>query len=85
MRYPGFNVKYTYVPTEKSCKQCCSCLTGFIILILLNVSLLTLMHASLDEKDVVDGHGGHTALHFCVKAKENQKNDPTLYCLPKPH
>ena len=32
---------------------------------------------------IVDGHGGHTALHFGVKAKENQDKVPTLYWLPK--
>ena len=34
---------------------------------------------------VVDGHGCHTALHFGVKAKENQEKVPTLYWLPKLH
>ena len=31
---------------------------------------------------LVDGHGCHTALHFSVKAKENQDRVPTLYWLP---
>ena len=31
---------------------------------------------------IVDGHGCHTALHFGVKAKENQDKVPTLYWLP---
>ena len=30
-----------------------------------------------------DGHGCHTALHFGVKANENQDSVPTLYWLPK--
>ena len=34
---------------------------------------------------IVDGHGCHTALHFGVKAKENQDKVPTLYWLPKLH
>ena len=34
---------------------------------------------------IVDGHGCHTALHFGVKAKENQDRVPTLYWLPKLH
>ena len=34
---------------------------------------------------VVDGHGCHTALHFGVKAKENEDRAPTLYWLPKLH
>ena len=29
------------------------------------------------------GHGCHTALHFGVKAKENQDKVSTLYWLPK--
>ena len=34
---------------------------------------------------IVGGHGCHTALHFGVKAKENQDKVPTLYWLPKLH
>ena len=34
--------------------------------------------SSLSERVVVDGHGCHTALHFGVKAKENQDRVPTL-------
>ena len=60
-----------------------------IILILLSASLLTLMpiklQSSLSERVVVDGHVCHTALHFGVKAKENQDKILTLYCLPKLH
>ena len=58
-----------------------------IILILLNVSLLTFkaykLQPSLSERVVVDGHCCHTAIHFGVKAKENQDKVPTLYWLPK--
>ena len=43
------------------------------------------MQPSLSERVVVDGHGCHTALHFGVKAKENQDKVPTLYWLPKLH
>ena len=32
---------------------------------------------------IVDGHGCHIALHFGVKANENQDKVPTLYWLPK--
>ena len=53
------------------------------------MSLLTLMpincSLSLSESVIVDGHGCHTALHFGVKAKENQDKVPTLYWLPKLH
>ena len=38
---------------------------------------------SLSERVIVDGHGCYTALHFGVKAKENQDKVPTLYWLPK--
>ena len=40
---------------------------------------------SLSERMIVDGHGCHTALHFGVKAKENQDKVPMLYWLPKLH
>ena len=40
---------------------------------------------SLSKRVIVDGHGCHTALHFGVKAKENQDKVPTLYWLPKLH
>ena len=33
----------------------------------------------------VDGHDFHTALHFGVKAKENQDKVSTLYWLPELH
>ena len=42
-------------------------------------------YAALSERVIVDGHGCHTALHFGVKAKENQDKVPTLYWLPKLH
>ena len=43
------------------------------------------LHPSLSERVIVDGHGCHTALHFGVKAKENQDKVPTLYWLNKLH
>ena len=48
------------------------------------MSLLRLQ-PSWSERVVIDGHGCHTALHFCVKAKEKQGKVPTLYWLPKLH
>ena len=39
----------------------------------------------MSERVIVDGHGCHTALHFGVKAKENEDKVPTLYWLPKLH
>ena len=41
------------------------------------------LQPSLSERVIVDGHGCHIALHFGVKAKENQDKVPTLYWLPK--
>ena len=43
------------------------------------------MQTSLSERGIVDGHGCHKALHFDVKANENQDKVPTLYWLPKLH
>ena len=43
------------------------------------------MQPSLSERVIVDRHGCHTALHFGVKAKENQDKVPTFYWLPKLH
>ena len=43
------------------------------------------MQPSLRDRVIVDGHGCHTALHFDVRAKENQDRGPTLYLLPKLH
>ena len=40
------------------------------------------LQPSLSERVVVNGHGCHTALHFGVKAKENQYRVPTFYWLP---
>ena len=43
------------------------------------------MQPSLSERVIVDGYGCHTALHFAVRAKENQDKVSTLYWLPKLH
>ena len=43
------------------------------------------LQPTLSERVIVGGHGCHTALHFGVKAKENQDKVPTLYWLPKLH
>ena len=43
------------------------------------------LQPSLSERVVFNGHGCHTALHFGVKAKENQDKVPTFYWLPKLH
>ena len=43
------------------------------------------LQPSLSERVIVDGHNCRTALHFGVKAKENQEKVPTLYWLPKLH
>ena len=43
------------------------------------------LQSSLSERVIVDGHGCHTALHFGVRAKENQDKVSTWYWLPKLH
>ena len=43
------------------------------------------LQPSLSERVIFDGHGCHTALHFGVKAKENQDKVLTLYWLPELH
>ena len=43
------------------------------------------LQPSLSDRVVVDGHGRHTALHFGVKAKENQDKVPKLYWIAKLH
>ena len=43
------------------------------------------LQLSLSERAIVNGHSCHTALHFGVKAKENQDKIPTLYWLPILH
>ena len=51
---------------------------------LVDTNAYKLQH-SLSERVIVGGHGCHTALHFGVKAKENQDKFPMLYWLPKLH
>ena len=43
------------------------------------------LQPSFSKRVIVDGHGFHTALHFGVKAKENQDKVPPLHWLPKLH
>ena len=43
------------------------------------------LQPSLSERVIVDRHVCHKALHFGVKAKENQDKVPTLYWLPNLH
>ena len=43
------------------------------------------LQPSLNGRVIVNGRGCHTALHFCVKANENQDKVPTLYWLPNLH
>ena len=43
------------------------------------------MQPSLSERVIVDGHGCHTALHFGVKAKENQDKVLRFTGYPKLH
>ena len=41
------------------------------------------LQPSLSERVIADEHGCHTALHFGIKAIENQDKVPTLHWLPK--
>ena len=43
------------------------------------------LQPSLSERVIVEGYGCHTALHFSVKAKENQDKVHKLHWLPKLH
>ena len=43
------------------------------------------LYSSSSERVVVNGQCCHTALHFCVKTKENQDNVSPLFWLPKLH
>ena len=58
---------------------------GCLRFVIVGTRLLFLLSLLLSERVIVDGHGCHTALHFGVKAKENQDKVPTLYWLPKLH
>ena len=58
---------------------------GELVALLVALSSWYKLQPSLSERAIVDGHGYHTALHFGVKAKENQDKVPTLYWLPKLH
>ena len=62
--------------------QCFEHITCTCIFKVINRSI---SRTKLSERVIVDGHGCHTALHFGVKAKENQDKIPTLYWLPKLH
>ena len=58
---------------------------GCLRFAIVGTRLLFLLSLLLSERVIVDGYGCHTALHFGVKAKENQDKVPTLYWLPKLH
>ena len=47
-----------------------------------NFKIIDTRKPSLSERVIVDGHDSRTALHFGVKAKENQEKVPSLYWLP---
>ena len=79
-------MNYVLVPADKAANN----VVVFRRLHYINILKLELvdtsaykLQPSLSERVIVDGHGCHTALHFDVKAKENQDKVPTLYWLPK--
>ena len=57
-------------------------LNDCIIFILLIDTNAYKLQPSLSGRVIIDGHGCHNALHFGVKAKENQAKIFTLYWLP---
>ena len=81
-------MNYGLVPADKAANN----VVVFRRLYYINILKLELvdtsaykLQPSLSERVIVDGHGCHTALHFGVKATENQDKVPTLYWLPKRH
>ena len=69
-------MKYVLVPADKA--------TNNAVVVLAIDTYAYKLQASLNKSViVVDGHGSHTALHYCVKAKQFQDNVITSYWLPK--
>ena len=83
-----FHMNYVLVPADKAANN----VVVFWRLYYINTLKRELvdtnaykLQPSLSERVIVVWHGCHTALHFGVKAKENQDKVPTLYWLPKLH
>ena len=83
-----FHMNYVLVPADKTANNVVVVWRLYYINTLKRQLVDTYaykLQPSLSERVIVDGHGCHTALHFGVKAKENQDKVPTLYWLPKLH
>ena len=79
-----FHMNYVLVPTDKAANNIVVVWRLHYINTLKRELVDTnayKLQPSLSERVIVDGHGCHTALHFGVKAKENQDKVPTLYWL----
>ena len=80
-----FHMNYVLVPADKAANNVVVVWRLYYINTLKRELVDTSAAFFLNERVIVDGHGCHTALHFGVKAKENQDKIPTLYWLPKLH
>ena len=78
-------MNYVLVPADKAANNVVVVLQSYHINTLKRELVNTnayKLQPSLSERVVDDGHSCHTALHFGVKAKENQDKVHTLYWLP---
>ena len=80
---------YVLVPADKAANNVLVVLRSYYINTLKRELVDTnayKLQPSLSERVIVNGHGCYTtALHFGVKAKENQDKIPTLYWFPNLH
>ena len=73
-----FHVNYVLVPADKAANNVVVVWRFYFINTLKRELVDTnayKLQPSLSERVIVDGHGCHTALHFGVKAKENQDRE----------
>ena len=83
-----FHWNYVLVPADKAANNVVVVLRLYYINTLKRELVDTnayQLQPSLSERVIADGHGCHTALHFGLKAKENQDKVTTLYWLTKIH
>ena len=76
----GLRIKIAYFFSEKFYKWCVGKVAQCISTLkrMLVDTYAYKLQPSLSERVILDGHGCHTALHFDVKAKENQEK--FLHC-----
>ena len=81
-----FHNKYVLVPADKAANNVVI-VWGLYYIDTLKCELIDTnaykLYSSSSERVFVGGHCCHTALHFCVKTKENQDNVSPLFRLPK--